>query len=188
MQASKHQTKARQPIKVQCQSSDFYSPNVGIRLPKTPQRSRKSDQSRQRGTAAPAPLQTAFKMAPGYEPPKHRERPFFPNQTSDTRRTGTEEPSPSAFFPERYPGQSYASVGSGHEATPSRPLFLLANAAVDAADGYGVGDETWPRSGTMKDLGDQDRQTFTPSLASSAMVNNNRLVPASWPVIPQADD
>ena len=51
-------------------------------------------------------------------------------------------------------------------------MFLLANAAVDAADGTGVGDDTWPRSGRMMDLGDQSQQTSTPSLASSAMVNN----------------
>ena len=120
-------------------------------------------------------------MAPSYEPPKHRQRPFFPNRISDTRRAGTEEPSPSSAFPER--------LASVHDATPSRPLFLLANAAVDAADGTGVGDDIWPRSGTMMDLGDQSQQTSNPSLASSAMVNdNNKSVLAKRNSLVQADD
>jgi hypothetical protein len=162
IQSPKHQTQARQPIKATGQASDFFSPTED-RLPKTPQRSRKSDQSRQRGKTAPAPLLSAIKMAPGYEPPKHRQRPFFPCQTSDTRRAGTEEPSP-----ERH--------ASGHDATPSRPLFLLANAAVDAADGSGDGDDTSPRSGTMMDLSDQSQENPAESLASSAMVNNRSVL------------
>jgi len=103
-------------------------------------------------------------MAPSYKSPQHRERPFFPNKLSDTRRAGTEEPSPSYAFPEQH--------GPNHDVTPSRPLFLLANAAVDAVDGIGDGDDTWPRSGTIMDLGDQSQQTSTPSLASSAVGSN----------------
>ena len=103
-------------------------------------------------------------MAPSYKSPQHRERPFFPNKLSDTRRAGTEEPSPSYAFPEQH--------GPNHDVTPSRPLFLLANAAVDAADGSADGDDTWPRSGTMMDLGDQNQQTSTPSLATSAFVKD----------------
>jgi len=175
IQSPKHQTQARQPIKVKDQSNDFFSPAVEVRIPKTPQRSRKSDRSRQRGTTAPAPLQSAFKMAPSYEPPKHRQRPFFPNRISDTRRAGTEEPSPSSAFPERH--------ASSHDATPSRPLFLLANAAVDAADGSGDGDDTWPRSGTMLDLGDQNQEVTNASLASSAMDTNRSVlaIVKGWP-------
>lgn len=167
VQSPKHQVQARQPIKVNSQASDFFSP-AEVKIPKTPQRSRKSYQSRQRGTTAPAPLQSAFKMAPGYEPPKHRERPFFPNQTSDTRRAGTEEPSPTTILPEQHKFQSHAS----HDVTPSRPLFLLANAAVDAADGSGDGDDTWPRSSTMMDLGDQGQENLNGSFASSGIVND----------------
>lgn len=103
-------------------------------------------------------------MAPSYQSPKHRARPFFPNKISDSRRAGTEEPSPSSAFLEQH--------GPNHDVTPSRPLFLLANAAVDAADGSAAGDDTWPRSGTVMDLGDQSQQTSTPSHASSAVVNN----------------
>jgi hypothetical protein len=103
-------------------------------------------------------------MAPGYEPPQHRQRPFFPNQTSDTRRAGTEEPSTSSALPERH--------ASGHDATPSRPLFLLANAAVDAADGPGDGDDTWPRSGTVMDLGDQSQEVANASLPSVGIAND----------------
>jgi hypothetical protein len=167
VQSPKHQTQARQPIKATGQASDFFSPTED-RIPKTPQRSRKSDQSRQRGTTAPAPLLSAFKTAPGYEPPQHRQRPFFPNQTSDTRRAGTEEPSPSTIFPEQHTSQNHAS----HDATPSRPLFLLANAAVDAADGNGDGDDTWPRSGTVMDLGDQSQEVANASLASVGIAND----------------
>jgi len=151
-------------MKAKDQSNDFFGPAVEVRIPETPQRSRKSDQSRQRGTTAPAPLQSALKMAPGYEPPKHRQRPFFPNRISDTRRAGTEEPSPSSAFPVRHV--------SGHDATPSRPLFLLANAAVDAADRSGAGDDPWPRSGTMLDLVEQSQEVTNASLPSPAMVNN----------------
>jgi hypothetical protein len=164
VQSPKHQTQARQPIKAKGQPRDFFSPAVEDRLPKTPQRSRKSDQSRQRGTTAPAPLLSAIKMAPGYEPPKHRQRPFFPIKISDTRRAGTEEPSPSSAFPDRH--------ASNQDATPGRPLFLLANAAVDAADGSGDGDDTWPRSGTVMDLGDQSQEVANASLPSVGIAND----------------
>jgi hypothetical protein len=107
-------------------------------------------------------------MAPGYEPPKHRQRPFFPNQTSDTRRAGTEEPSPSTIFPQQHTSKSHAS----QDGTPSRPLFLLANAAVDAADGSGDGDDSWPRSGTVMDLGDQSQEVANASLASVGIAND----------------
>jgi hypothetical protein len=148
----------------------------GSKLPKTPQRKSKSDQSRCRSITEPLPLRSALKLAPTYEPPRLLQRPFFPNRISDTRRAGTVEPSSSGcLFAQR---QSYASMVS-EEGSSSTPLYLLANAASDAAEGQ-PGDDTWPRSGTLIDFGIQSQESSNPS--SSFVAANNRSVSA--PCIP----
>ena len=123
--------------------------------PKTPRRVRKSQPIRCRGSTEPPRLLSAFKSGSSYEPPKPRSRPFFPYQTSDIRRAGSAEPSSSTAFPDRDQG-SHASVPTQNGETPSRPLYLLANAASDAAEDNEhphVNPASWLQSGILTDQG-----------------------------------
>ena len=123
--------------------------------PKTPRRVRKTQPIRCRGSTEPPRLLSAFKSGSSYEPPKPRSRPFFPYQTSDIRRAGSAEPSSSTVFPDRDRG-SHASIATQHGETPSRPLYLLANAASDAAEDNEhphVTPASWLQSGVLTERG-----------------------------------
>lgn len=164
-------------MKGEGKSNDIFALVNEDNLPKTPRRQRnhKSDQSRQRSGTEPAPLRSAFKLTPSYHPPRALKRPFFPYQISHTRRAGTDELSPSTALSGQ--SRSHESI-MRDEGTPSRPLFILANAASDVvARNREHGEGVWPQSRTLTDIGGEDYRASISSAIRPDTMTSTRSVP-----------